>query len=198
MGKIFYVMGKSASGKDTIYKTLLNRFPELRMVVPYTTRPLRDGETNGVEYYFTSPDKLKQFEEDGKIIELRTYRTIFGPWIYCTVNDGQIDLNSHNYLMIGTLESFKSTKKYFGSDKLIPLYVEVEDGERLSRALERERRQKEPKYSELCRRYLADEEDFSEERLKAAGIGKRYKNEEARVCLEEIAKTICHHTLSEK
>ena len=50
MGKIFYVMGKSASGKDTIYKELRERIPELKTVVLYTTRPIRAGETNGVEY----------------------------------------------------------------------------------------------------------------------------------------------------
>ena len=47
MGKIFYVMGKSASGKDTIYKELRERIPELKTVVLYTTRPIRDGETEG-------------------------------------------------------------------------------------------------------------------------------------------------------
>lgn len=51
MGKIFYVMGKSASGKDTIYKELRERIPELKTVVLYTTRPIRDGETEGVEYH---------------------------------------------------------------------------------------------------------------------------------------------------
>ena len=43
MGKIFYVMGKSASGKDTIYKQLHARMPELKTVRMYTTRPIRDG-----------------------------------------------------------------------------------------------------------------------------------------------------------
>ena len=36
MGKIFYVMGKSASGKDTIYKKLHSRMPELKTVTMYT------------------------------------------------------------------------------------------------------------------------------------------------------------------
>ena len=52
MGKIYYVMGKSASGKDTIYKRLVKELPELGTVRMYTTRPIRDGETNGVEYIF--------------------------------------------------------------------------------------------------------------------------------------------------
>ena len=65
MGKIFYVMGKSASGKDTIYKKLLERFPGLKTVVTYTTRPIRDGETEGVEYHFTSVPQLEQMKTEG-------------------------------------------------------------------------------------------------------------------------------------
>lgn len=194
MGKIFYVMGKSASGKDTIYKRLLERLPMLRTVVPYTTRPQRSGETEGMEYHFTTAGELEQFEREGRMIEVRTYHTLLGPWIYCTVNDGQIDLTQHDYLMIGTLKSYRNTMKYFGPDRLIPLYVEVEDGERLSRALLRERQQEEPKYAELCRRYLADEEDFSEEKLLESGIEKRYKNMDADRCLDEIEDTIRRYT----
>ena len=52
MKKLFYVMGKSASGKDTIYKRLLKEMPELETATLYTTRPMRDGEKDGVEYYF--------------------------------------------------------------------------------------------------------------------------------------------------
>lgn len=190
MGNIFYVMGKSASGKDTIYKKLLEKFPWLKTVVTYTTRPVREGETEGVEYHFTTDGELEQLEKDGKVIEKRTYQTAFGPWSYCTVNDGQIDLNRHDYLMIGTLESYKNTKEYFGAGKLIPLYVEVEDGERLTRALQREKQQKEPKYAELCRRFLADEEDFSEDRLREAGIERKYRNGELEQCLAEIGDVI--------
>ena len=64
--------------------------------------------------------------------------------------------------------------------------MEVEDGLRLSRALERERQQMQPKYAELCRRFLADSEDFSEEKLKELGIIKRYENIEMKKCVEEI------------
>ena len=52
MGKIFYIMGKSASGKDTIFRELKERCPQLGMVVPYTTRPIRAGEQNGVEFFY--------------------------------------------------------------------------------------------------------------------------------------------------
>ena len=69
MGKIFYVMGKSASGKDTIYKKLHSRMPELKTVTMYTTRPIRDGEHNGVEYFFVDPSYLDQCRKDGILIE---------------------------------------------------------------------------------------------------------------------------------
>ena len=57
MGKIYYVMGKSCSGKDTIYRRLTERHPELRVVVPYTTRPIREGEQDGVEYFFVDREE---------------------------------------------------------------------------------------------------------------------------------------------
>ena len=57
---------------------------------------------------------------------------------------------------------------------MVPLYIEVDDGLRLSRALERERKQTEPKYAEMCRRFLADCEDFTEEKIAEAGIVRRF------------------------
>ena len=106
MGKIFYLMGKSSSGKDTIYGRLKERFPKLRTVTLYTTRPIRKGEEEGREYHFTNEEGLKRFQEAGKVIELREYHTVHGIWKYFTVDDGQFDLVNYNYLMIGTLESY--------------------------------------------------------------------------------------------
>ncbi|MBA4701739.1 MAG: guanylate kinase [Ruminococcus sp.] len=193
MGRICYIMGKSSSGKDTIFKKLKEKMPELRILIPYTTRPLRAEETDGVEYYFVDEEKQKVMEEEGRVIEVREYDTKHGIWKYFTANDGQIDLNRHSYLVIGTLESYEAMCRYFGKDKLIPVYIEVEDGLRLERALQRERGQSEPRYSEMCRRFLADEADFSEENLKKAGIGRSFRNHKIEDCLEEI-----HTYLKEK
>lgn len=190
MGKIYYLMGKSASGKDTLYKRILEECPALRTVVLYTTRPMREGETDGVEYHFTTPENLKEFEENGKMIEIRTYQTVYGPWSYATVDDGQIDLTKTDYLTIGTLESYNNLRNYYGDASVVPLYVTVDDGLRLERAILRERQQKEPKYAELCRRFLADEEDFSRENLKKSGIRREYRNEVLEDCVEEIKNEI--------
>ena len=186
MGKIFYMMGKSASGKDTLYKEIRERFPELKTVTLYTTRPIRDGETDGVEYFFVTKDVLDRFEEAGKVIEMRTYHTVHGDWHYATLDDGQVELDRNDYIILGTLESYEKMKNYYGEENLVPVYIEVEDGERLRRALMREFSQEEPKYAEMCRRFLADSEDFSEENLKKAGITRRFVNADKIQCLEEI------------
>ena len=186
MGKIYYLMGKSSSGKDTLYKEILKRIPQLKTVTLYTTRPIREGERDGVEYHFVSEETLEQFEREGKIIEKRTYDTVYGQWKYATIDDGQMNLNDSDYLVIGTLESYRKMKAYYGEEYLVPVYIEVEDGERLSRALARERQQEKPKYDELCRRFLADQADFSEENLSRVGIERRYSNQSKTQCLEEI------------
>ncbi len=190
MGKIYYVMGKSSSGKDTIYKMLLERHPQFHTVVPYTTRPIREGERDGVEYFFVDAEELHEMQEAEKIIEMRAYNTKCGIWTYFTADDGQIDLDRYDYLMIGTLVSYRALREYFGEERLVPIYIEVEDGLRLSRALERERRQAEPKYAEMCRRFLADTEDFSEENIRAAGIIYRFQNTELEKCASEIERHI--------
>ncbi|HIV41405.1 MAG TPA: guanylate kinase [Candidatus Mediterraneibacter guildfordensis] len=186
MGKIYYVMGKSCSGKDTIYRRLTERHPELRVVVPYTTRPIREGEQDGVEYFFVDREKMEEMQAAGRIIELRSYNTVLGVWNYFTADDGQIDLASHSYLIIGTLVSYEAMRDYYGAEALVPIYVEVEDGTRLERAIGRERKQAKPQYEEMCRRFLADAEDFSEEKLCRAGITKRFVNTDLEQCLKEI------------
>jgi guanylate kinase len=189
MGKIFYLMGKSASGKDTIYKKVKEQLPELKTIVIYTTRPIREGEHDGVEYFFVDDGRLQELQQAGKVIELREYNTVHGIWKYFTADDGQFDREDH-LIAIGTLESYVQLRKYFGDEKLVPIYIEVEDGLRLERALARERQQREPKYEELCRRFLADAADFSVDKLNEAGITRKYFNADMDKCNETIVLDI--------
>ena len=187
MGKMVYLMGKSSTGKDTLYKQLLEKEQlALQKIVPYTTRPVRDGEIQGAEYYFTDEHGYMALEAQGKVIESRTYYTYHGLWRYFMVDDGRIDLSSHNYIIIGTPEGFVKTAEYFGKDRLIPILLTVDDGLRLQRALDRERGQEDPRYQELCRRFLADEEDFSDKKLEEAGITLKFSNENLVKCLGEV------------
>ncbi len=198
MGKIYIVMGKSATGKDTIYKRLLESSElVLKTAVMYTTRPIRRSEVDGVEYYFVDEATLTKLEMDNKIIEHRAYDTVHGVWHYFTVNDGQINLTIADYLMIGTLETYAQIRKYFGEEKVVPIYIEVEDGVRLQRAIKREQKQEQPKYAEMCRRFLADDEDFSEDNLKKHGIIKRYQNNDINICLQEVISDIKNYAIND-
>ena len=190
MGKIVYLMGKSSSGKDTIFKELMKEGTmDLRTIVPYTTRPIRAGEENGVEYFLTDETGFQELKEQGKVIEDRAYDTVYGIWRYFTVDDGQIE-PEYSYIMISTLEAYRHLQVYFGADRIVPVLIELDDGIRLQRALNRELKQENPKYEEMCRRFLADSADFSEEKIVECGIKRRFVNDELERCLEEIKRYI--------
>ena len=192
MAKLFYMIGKSSTGKDTIYREVISRSDlNLNPLVMYTTRPIRKGETDGKEYHFVDENVLKELEKEGRVIEKRAYHTIHGIWTYFTVDDEHADLNRKDYLAIGTLESYAQIRNYYGEKLVVPVYIQVEDGLRLERALKREKQQPVPKYEELCRRFLADQADYAEEKLAKAGIDRRFSNDkDIMSCVEEVAAFI--------
>jgi guanylate kinase len=193
MSEIAFIMGKSASGKDKIYKSLIeDEELGLKTVTMYTTRPMRAGEEEGVEYHFVSDAVADQMRLDKKIIEMRCYDTIYGQWRYFTADDGQIDLKSNNrYIIIGTLEAYDQFCSYYGKEHLLPIYIDVKDDIRLLRAIKREQKQMEPKYDEMCRRFLADSKDFSEENIMRSGITRRFENNgELEECIEQVKTVI--------
>lgn len=184
---IFYIMGKSASGKDSLYKRLLSSDLNLNRVAIYTTRPKRDGEAEGIEYHFVD-EKFLDDRKD-KIIEKRVYHTVFGDWYYATIDDGKIERDK-NYVVIGTLESYNIIKKYYGKELVFPIYLEVSNDIRRKRAIDRENMQKVPKLDEMERRFKADEIDFSEDNIKNAEIEKRYTNDDFDKCFKEVVDDI--------
>jgi len=192
MHEIVFIMGKSSSGKDKIFKKLIaDEELKLNTIVMYTTRPMRQGESDGAEYYFVSDDTAAKMEAEGRIIEIRAYHTVHGIWKYFTLDDGQIDINKGKYIVIGTLEAYEKFCDHYGKEHLMPIYIDVEDGIRLTRALAREKKQEHPKYAEMCRRFLADSIDFSEENISKLGIKIRYFNNELLDgCIDQIKKDI--------
>ncbi len=187
MGKLFYLMGKSASGKDTLESALLKMASlSLGRLVPYTTRPRRRDEVSGKTYYFVTEEEYQEMSGAGRVAESRAYQTVQGLWRYFTVIDRNFGLGTENVIGIGTLQSYVSLMKHLGEGVVVPLYVEVPDGIRLRRAIEREESQEKPDYSEMCRRFLADQEDFSEDKLLSAGIVRRFLNVDKEACLGDI------------
>ena len=191
---IFCVIGKSSTGKDTVFDLLLSdKTLSLQKIVTYTTRPIRAGEEDAREYFFVDEEEEKRLSKEGKIIEKRSYDTVYGKWDYFTVDDGQIVLSESadkSYIVIATLESFIKLKAFYKNALVVPIYIYVEDGIRLQRALDREKAQKVHRYDEMCRRYLGDMKDFSDEKLVECGIDHYFENEDSQRTADEIASYI--------
>ena len=193
MGKIFYLIGKSCAGKDSLYNIIIrDETLGLNPVIRYTTRPIRAGETDGESYHFVDIEGYKDFKHSGKIIEEQVYHTVHGDWYYFTADDGTLDIDNKNYLAIGVLESFARTREYYGSGRVLPIYIELDDGERLMRALTRERLPENGRYAEMCRRFLSDANDFREERIRELGITDdvRFENDDLEACAKRIKEWI--------
>ena len=95
------------------------------------------------------------------------------------------------YIVIGTLEAYDKFCEYYGNEHIMPIYIEVDDGVRLIRAVKREMEQENPHYEELCRRFLADAKDFSAENLRKSGITRRFANNgEFDDCVDEIRQAL--------
>lgn len=181
---IYYLMGKSASGKDSIFHKLLEK-GHFQRLIPYTTRPMREGEAEGQEYHFISEEEFEKLISTGEMAEHRIYDTVFGKWYYGTVLPEETERRKR-YLAIGTLESYLQLKEKLGERGIFPLYIEVPDEIRLERAFLRQEGGGKKTKEEILRRFKADDEDFSEEKLAQAGIRKRYQNRNLAECTREI------------
>ena len=189
--KLFMLMGKSASGKDSICAALVQRFgAKLRKIVPYTTRPIREGEQNGREYFFVTPEEMEKMRDEGRVLECRTYQVVVGEWHYFTADDGQIDTEGSHSIMIATPEVYFGMMKTKYADAIVPVYIESEDEERLLRSIWRERKQENPNFAEVCRRYLADEKDFAPEILEKMNIRLRFLNWQFSSCVRIVGEAI--------
>jgi len=159
------LIGKSGSGKDTIYKEILKEADKhLVPLIPYTTRPRRADEIEGLNYHFVTEEQLACFQQQGRVMECRQYHTVQGIWSYFTL---QFDLEKDSdYILITTLEGVDNIVRQYGAEIVHVVYLYIDDKERLLRCIQRESQQSGPNYAEVCRRFLADQQDFSEEKLK--------------------------------
>ena len=193
MAKLICLLGKSCSGKDTIYKKLLaDESLNLLPLVTYTTRPMRTGEQEGREYHFTDEAGFNSLKEAGKVIEDRTYDTVYGLWRYFTVDDGTFEKEGRNVIAAaGTIPAYIKLRDHFGAENTIPVMIETDDGIRLERAMRREKKQEAPRYKEMCRRFITDSEDFDEEKMKAAGVEHVFmNNDDLDKCIREVSDFI--------
>lgn len=166
MSQIFCLVGKSASGKDTLFKEILRqKGDDLIPVIPYTTRPKRRSEDEGVDYHFATETDLERFRAEGRVIEERQYNTTQGVWRYFTLS---FELEEgRDYILITTLEGAVSISAAYGPEVVRIIYLTLDDKTRLLRCIDREAKQAAPDYEEVCRRFIADQKDFSDEKLRS-------------------------------
>lgn len=186
MNHIYCIIGKSGTGKDTVLEEILkNKTIKINKLVPYTTRPMREGEENGKNYHFVSRDEFFKMDESGLVIEKRCYDTVHGEWIYFTAVPQ--DTSDKDYIIITTQQAIPAFFDAFGEDKVHVIYLRIDDKLRLQRCINRESMQDTPNYMEVCRRFIADEGDFDEE---AIGSYKNVNIIDTSKPLPEYTKTI--------
>lgn len=153
--------GKSGSGKDTILKRLCKR--GFTPIVSLTSRPIREGETNGVEYNFVSRELFESLIRDKRLIEYRTYNTLVGgvedTWYY-GLEKTDVDL-SKDYVVILDINGAESFMQYYGQENCFCIYIDACDEIRTERAKKRGSYDE----TEWNRRMEADEKDFSYKNL---------------------------------
>lgn len=161
MNKIIVLTGKSASGKDTIMKRLIANLNFLPCV-SHTTRPPRQGETEGVEYYFINNIAFENMILNGEFIETRKYNTVHGVWWY-GMSKQELDkqLERGNVIMILDIKGLKELLATEYKDRIISFYIDVDLKTRVQRSLDREDVTL-PILEECVRRVKADEQDFVE------------------------------------
>lgn len=148
--KVVALFGESASGKDTIQKWLVSNNKNFKGIISCTTRPMRDNEEDGVDYHFLSIDEFEKNIDGKKMLEY----TKFNNWYYGT-NIKELKKNKVNVgvFNIAGIHSLLQDSRL----EVTPVYVFAPNKTRLLRALNREDN---PNCYEICRRFLADTEDF--------------------------------------
>lgn len=135
---ITILVGKSSSGKDFALKQMVNNYGFMP-IISYTSRPMRDGEVSGCEYYFTTtPEFINMIHED-RLIEYRTYNTLVDDipetWYYGLAKQ-ELDDNKE-YVVILDVQGTIDFTKHYGKDKCKVVYVHCDDEVRKERAMTR-------------------------------------------------------------
>lgn len=148
--KLLVLFGKSGSGKDTIEKWLV-RTCHFHKAVSYTTRPPREGEINGINYHFISPQEFIELINKKEIIEY----FVFNNWYYGTAKSEILP----DCINVITVDSFRAETLALECPDIntLAVWIQASDKTRLLRNLNREIS---PNCQEICRRFLADEKDY--------------------------------------
>ena len=169
---IFCILGKSSVGKDTLINRVTTMNINLSKIIPITTRPPRRYEKNGHDYHFTDQKSFMKMIDSGNLMEHRKYDVVNKSgnnetWFYGTAFP-----KSPVSILTGSLVTYEmitSNPKVRDYD-IYPIYITIPDEERLYRMILREKKNWQPNYREVARRFLSDNSDFSDEKLESLSI----------------------------
>ena len=159
---LLLICGKSASGKTEITKALNDQ--KIKMLISHTDRPMRNNETNCIDYYFIDDNYMTDMIDDGKFVETRSYNTEYGVWNY-GLSKNEINTIDRAACVVLDLNGCESVKKYIKDNNLnietVTIYVSASEEERFRRYMKRDDvTLKQTK--ELIRRFEKDNEDFKD------------------------------------
>ena len=190
--KIFALLGYSSVGKDTILKQVLKDMDDVKPIISTTTRPMRKGETEGVEYYFI--DDTEFFRRGTDFVEQRIYHTKVKEngvekdttWRY---GIERMELEKDDYLIV-IVDSvgYKELKNYVGNNKIVPIFISAPQEELKARALARGDLE-----AEVDRRLKDDYERFMDFRVRTVYHEVKNTNGRLEEAIKEVEGIITKH-----
>lgn len=160
--KLITLTGTSACGKDSLLNKVLESNKNIKPIISVTTRPKREGETDGGEYKFITLEELTELYNNEELIEIREYNTKHGMWYYGITKDS-IDVDSDDiYIVIVDVQGVVQLRQYLNSlksdnIKVESVFINCSGKERMFRSLTREQNLNDEQIAEICRRYLDDQ-----------------------------------------
>lgn len=156
---IVVLVGKSCVGKDRVREWLCSD-KGYKKLISYTTRPMRNNEKDGVDYWFIDNEHMNFLKNKGYILDYREYKVSGGDiWGYGHFNTDKDVFKNEIYVAIADLDGAKAFKEKYGDDCLI-IYIEASYYQRRARANIRD-----DNALEIERRFKQDDIDFSNEKL---------------------------------
>ena len=190
--KIFALLGYMGVGKDTILKQVLKDIDDVKPIISTTTRPMRKGETEGVEYYFI--DDVEFFRRGTDFVEQRIYHTKVkengvekdATWRY-GIERAELEKDDYLIVIVDSV-GYKELKNYVGNGKIVPIFISAPQEELKARALARGDLE-----AEIDRRLKDDYERFMDFRVRT--VYHEVKNGEGRLeeAIKEVENIITKH-----
>lgn len=117
------LLGKSASGKDTVVNNLIHNYYGYEKIITWTTRPMRPGEKQDLTYHFTDDEDFEEKIEEGFFAEWKKYNSVFGTWYYGTAVE-DVTKDTDDKVIILTPNGYEDIKEYINKEDVLSVYLD--------------------------------------------------------------------------